>query len=117
MSVDLSTRYMGLDLKHPIVASASPLTGSIDSLKRLQEAGVAAVVLPSLFEEQIEHEEMAAYNLMNYGAELSPEAHGFFPEMQNYPTGPDRYLKLIGDAKQALSVPVIARMNRHTAGG
>jgi len=117
MSVDLSTRYMGLDLKHPIVASASPLTGSIDSLKRLQEAGVAAVVLPSLFEEQIEHEEMAAYNLMNYGAELSPEAHGFFPEMQNYPTGPDRYLKLIGDAKQALSVPVIASLNGHTAGG
>ena len=77
------------------MASASPLTGSIDSLKRLQDAGVAAVVLPSLFEEQIEHEEMAAHNLMMYGAELSPEAHGFFPEMQNYPTGPDRYLKLI----------------------
>jgi len=117
MSVDLSTRYLGLDLKHPIVASASPLTGSIDSLKRLQDAGVAAVVLPSLFEEQIEHDEMAAHNLMMYGAELSPEAHGFFPEMQNYPTGPDRYLKLIGDAKQALQVPVIASLNGHTPGG
>ncbi|MBL0295714.1 MAG: dihydroorotate dehydrogenase-like protein [Betaproteobacteria bacterium] len=117
MSVDLSTRYLGLPLKHPIVASASPLTGSIDSLKRLQDAGVAAVVLPSLFEEQIEHEEMATHNLMMYGAELSPEAHGFFPEMQNYPTGPDRYLKLIGEAKQALSVPVIASLNGHTPGG
>jgi dihydroorotate dehydrogenase (fumarate) len=117
MSVNLGTRYLGLALKHPIVASASPLTGSIDSLKRLQDAGVAAVVLPSLFEEQIEHEEMAAYNLMTYGAELSPEAHGFFPEMQNYPTGPDRYLKLIGDAKQALSVPVIASLNGYTPGG
>ena len=117
MSVDLSTRYLGLPLKHPIVASASPLTGSIDSLRRLQDAGVAAVVLPSLFEEQIEHEEMATHNLMMYGAELSPEAHGFFPEMQSYPTGPDRYLKLIGEAKQALSVPVIASLNGHTPGG
>ena len=117
MSVNLGTRYLGLALKHPIVASASPLTGSIDSLKRLQDAGVAAVVLPSLFEEQIEHEEMATYNLMTYGAELSPEAHGFFPEMQNHPTGPDRYLKLIQEAKQALSVPVIASLNGHTPGG
>jgi len=117
MSVDLSTRYLGLQLKHPIVASASPLTGSIDSLMRLQEAGVSAVVLPSLFEEQIEHEEMATHNLMMYGAELSPEAHGFFPEMQNYRTGPDRYLKLIADAKQALSVPVIASLNGYTPGG
>jgi len=117
MSVDLSTRYLGLALKHPIVASASPLTGSIDSLKRLQDAGVSAVVLPSLFEEQIEHEEMATHNLMMYGAELSPEAHGFFPEMQNFPTGPDRYLKLIKEAKSALSVPVIASLNGHTPGG
>jgi len=117
MSVDLRTRYLGLELKHPIVASASPLTGSIDSLKRLEAAGVAAVVLPSLFEEQIDHDEMAAHNLMMYGAELSPEAHGFFPEMENYRTGPDQYLKLIADAKQALSVPVIASLNGHTPGG
>jgi len=79
MSVDLRTRYLGLELKHPIVASASPLTSSIDSLKRLEAAGVAAVVLPSLFEEQIDHDEMAAHNLMLAGTELSPEAHGFFP--------------------------------------
>ena len=117
MSVDLGTAYLGLALKHPIVASASPLTGSVDSLKRLQAAGVAAVVLPSLFEEQIEHEEMAAHNLMLSGTELSPEAAGFFPEMQNHVTGPDRYLKLIGDAKQALSVPVIASLNGYTPGG
>jgi dihydroorotate dehydrogenase (fumarate) len=116
-SVDLSTRYLGLALKHPIMAAASPLTGNIDSLKRLQDAGVAAVVLPSLFEEQIEHEEMATHHLMLSGSELSPEAHGFFPEMQHNPTGPDRYLKLIGDAKQALSVPVIASLNGYTPGG
>jgi len=79
MSVDLRTRYLGLELAHPIVASASPLTGSLDSLKRLQDAGIAAVVLKSLFEEQIEHEEMSASNLMDYGAELSPEAQASSP--------------------------------------
>ncbi len=117
MSVDLRTRYLGLELQHPIVASASPMTGSVESLKRLQAAGIAAVVLPSLFEEQIEHDEMATHNLMMYGAELSPEAHGFFPEMQNYRTGPDQYLKLIADAKKALTVPVIASLNGYTSGG
>jgi dihydroorotate dehydrogenase (fumarate) len=117
MSVDLSTRYLGLNLRNPIVASASPMTGSIESLKRLQDAGVGAVVLPSLFEEQIEHEEMATHNLMLYGAELSPEAQGFFPEMQHYDTGADTYLKLVGDARKALSVPVIASLNGHTPGG
>jgi len=117
MSVDLRTRYLGLELRNPIVASASPMTSSIESLKRLQDAGVAAVVLPSLFEEQIEHEEMATHNLMLSGTELSPEAHGFFPEMQSYRTGPDSYLKLIGDAKRALSVPVIPSLNGYTPGG
>ena len=116
MSVDLRTRYLGLELAHPIVASASPLTGSLDSLKRLQDAGIAAVVLKSLFEEQIEHEEMSASNLMDYGAELSPEAQGFFPEMK-YSTGPDAYLQLIADAKRALRVPVIASLNGYTPGG
>jgi len=116
MSVDLRTRYLGLELAHPIVASASPMTGSIESLKRLQDAGVAAVVLKSLFEEQIDYEEMSAHNLMEYGAELSPEAQGFFPEMQ-YSTGPDTYLELITQAKRALSVPVIASLNGYTPGG
>jgi dihydroorotate dehydrogenase (fumarate) len=117
MTVDLSTRYLGLALKHPIVASASPLTASVESLQRLEEAGVAAVVLPSLFEEQIGHEEMATHNLMLYGAELSPEARGFFPEQQSYHSGQDRYLSLIADAKKALAVPVIASLNGYTPGG
>lgn len=117
MSVDLRTRYLGLDLKHPIVASASPLTGSLDSLKRLEAAGAAAVVLPSLFEEQIEHEEMSTYNLMLYGAELSPEATGFFPEPHSQASSADRYLALIADAKRALKVPVIASLNGYTPGG
>lgn len=117
MSVDLRTRYLGLDLKHPIVASASPLTGSLDSLKRLEAAGAAAVVLPSLFEEQIEHEEMSTYNLMLYGAELSPEATGFFPEPQSQASSSDRTLALIAEAKRALKVPVIASLNGYTPGG
>jgi dihydroorotate dehydrogenase (fumarate) len=117
MSADLRSRYLGLALRNPIVASASPMTGNIDSLQRLEGAGAAAVVLPSLFEEQIEHEEMATHNLMMSGTELSPEAHGFFPEMQSYRTGPDNYLKLIGEAKQKLAVPVIASLNGYTPGG
>jgi dihydroorotate dehydrogenase (fumarate) len=117
MSADLRSRYLGLALKNPIVAAASPMTNSLDKLKRLEDAGVAAVVLPSLFEEQIEHEEMATHNLMLSGAELSPEARGFFPEMQHYNTGPDNYLKLIVEAKRALSVPVIPSLNGYTPGG
>ncbi|MBI5911620.1 MAG: dihydroorotate dehydrogenase-like protein [Betaproteobacteria bacterium] len=117
MSADLRSRYLGLELRNPIVAAASPMTSSIESLKRLEDAGIAAVVLPSLFEEQIEHEEMATHNLMLSGTELSPEARGFFPEMQNYNTGPDKYLKLISEAKTALSVPVIPSLNGHTPGG
>ncbi len=117
MSADLRTRYLGLELRNPIVAAASPMTNSLDSLKRLEDAGVAAVVLPSLFEEQIEHEEMATHNLMLTGAELSPEARGFFPEMRNYNTGPDNYLKLIAEAKKALAVPVIPSLNGYTPGG
>jgi len=117
MSIDLRTRYLGLELRNPIVASASPLTGSLDSLQRLQDAGVAAVVLPSLFEEQIEHEEMAQHDLMLYGSELSPEAGGFFPEPPQAPSAIDRHLHLIEGAKKALSVPVVASLNGYTTGG
>jgi dihydroorotate dehydrogenase (fumarate) len=117
MSADLRTRYLGLELRNPIVAAASPMTASIEGLERLQDAGVGAVVLPSLFEEQIEHEEMATAELMVYGTELSPEASGFFPEMQKSASGIDKYLQLIADAKKALAVPVIASLNGYTPGG
>jgi len=117
MSPDLRARYLGLELRNPIVASASPMTSNVESLQRLQEAGAAAVVLPSLFEEQIEHEEMATHDLMLYGAELGPEAHGFFPEMAPSGTAIDKYLQLIADAKRTLSIPVIASLNGYTPGG
>jgi dihydroorotate dehydrogenase (fumarate) len=117
MSADLRTRYLGLELRNPVVAAASPLTATVESLKRLEDAGAGAVVLPSLFEEQIEHEEMAHHDLMLQGAEVSPEARGFFPEMQQSSSATDRYLRLISDAKKALKVPVIASLNGYTTGG
>ena len=115
--VDLRTSYLGLELRNPIVASASPLTGNVDSLVRLEQAGAAAVVLPSLFEEEIEHEEMSTHNLYLYGSELSPEARGFFPEMTASASATERYLQLVAEAKRALSIPVIASLNGHSAGG
>jgi dihydroorotate dehydrogenase (fumarate) len=93
------------------------MTASVESLQRLQDAGAAAVVLPSLFEEQIEHEEMATHDLMLYGAELSPEASGFFPEPPLGTSGIDKYLQLIRTAKAALAIPVIASLNGYTPGG
>ncbi len=117
MSPDLRTRYLGLELRNPIVAAASPLTGNIDSLKRLEDAGASAVVLPSLFEEQIEHEEMATHDLMLSGSEVSPESSGFFPEVQHLGSAIDKHLQLIVDAKKALSIPVIASLNGYTTGG
>ena len=85
MSVDLSTTYLGFDLKNPMVASASPMTARLDSLRELEEAGVGAVVLPSIFEEQIEHEAMEMQRLMEQGADTFAEAlSGYFPEFDDY---------------------------------
>ncbi len=118
MSVDLTTRYLGLELAHPLVPSASPLTGGIESLRRLEEAGAAAVVLPSLFEEQIEHEAMAVHESLEQGvAAYAEAAGGYLPEMEDYNTGPSSYLELIGQAKEALSIPVIGSLNGVSLGG
>ncbi len=117
MSISLKTEYLGLSLTNPIVASASPLTGSVESLAQLEKAGVAAVVLPSLFEEQIEHEAQEVHHLLAFGSESTPEAINYFPELSSYNTGPDTYLQLIKDAKQVLSIPVIASLNGISRGG
>lgn len=118
MSVDLSTTYLGLQLANPLVASASPMTGNVESLAQLESAGVAAVVLPSLFEEQIEEESLMVHLGLEYGAAYQPEAvAGYFPELDDYNTGPDDYLQLIGDAKDALSIPVIGSLNGVSPGG
>lgn len=114
---DLSTRYLGLALKGPLVASSSPLTGDLDGLRRLEDAGASAVVLPSLFEEEIQHRAMEVDRLLEAGAESFGEAVSYFPELENYDTGPDRYLELLAAAKRALDIPVIASLNGVTPGG
>jgi dihydroorotate dehydrogenase (fumarate) len=117
VTVDLSTSYLGLSLRGPIVASASPLTGDLDSLRALEAAGIAAVVLPSLFEEQIEHEQIDLHELLEHQTHSFGEALTWFPELEEYNTGPDRYLEHLARAKAALEVPVIASLNGVSAGG
>lgn len=114
---DLRTRYLGLELKSPLLASASPLTGELGSLEHLEAAGAAAVVLPSLFEEQLEHEELQVARLVEFGAESHAEASGYFPDLDDYNTGPDSYLELVRAAKARLGIPVIASLNGQSLGG
>ncbi len=116
--MNLTSKYLGLTLAHPIVASSSPLTGRLDLLKKLEDGGVAAVVLPSLFEEQIEHEQLQLGLLKELGSDSFAEAlGGYFPELDDYNTGPDPYLDLIREAKEALDIPVIASLNGVSPGG
>ncbi|QEG33783.1 dihydroorotate dehydrogenase-like protein [Bythopirellula goksoeyrii] len=117
MSTELSTTYLGMKLKNPLIASAGPLTGNIDALRQLEESGIAAVVMPSLFEEQIEHDEAEIDRLYRYQAESYAESLSYFPETEHYSKGPQEYLDLLQEAKSELSVPVIASLNGHTPGG
>ena len=114
---DLATTYLGLRLRSPIVASPGPLTGDLDGLRRLAAAGAGAVVLPSLFQEQIEHETSEIDRLFSLHSESFGEATSFFPELDGYNTGPDAYLALIEAARDALDVPVIASLNGTSLGG
>jgi dihydroorotate dehydrogenase (fumarate) len=113
----MQSTYLGLVLRNPLVASASPMTGKLENLERLEQAGVGAVVLPSLFEEQIEHDERQLDALLDFGAESQAEALDYFPPLDGYSTGADRYLALIKEAKHALAIPVIASLNGTTTGG
>lgn len=118
MTVDMSTTYLGLDLDHPVMPSASPLTGDIDRIHALVEAGAPALVLPSLFEEQIEHDEMALHFSLEMGADGFGEIpDGFFPQLDDYNTGPEDYLDLIRRATAEVSVPVIGSLNGASPGG
>lgn len=119
MTVSLKTRYLGLDLENPVIASASHLNGKLDHLRRLEDAGAGAVVLPSLFQEQIEAAEETHDALMGAYANSSPEAQTYFPHAISgpYGIGPDRYLELVRKARDALSIPVIASLNGSTKAG
>lgn len=114
---DVATTYLGLRLRSPIVASPGPLTGDLDGLRRLVAAGAGAVVLPSLFQEQIEHETSEIDRLFSLHSESFGEATSFFPELDGYNTGPDAYLALIEAARDALDAPVIASLNGTSLGG
>jgi dihydroorotate dehydrogenase (fumarate) len=114
---DITTRYLGLSLKSPLVASASPVCESVPNIRELEDAGVGAVVLPSLFEEQLELESNALDEDLSRGAESFPESQSLLPDLQNYNLGTDGYLDLIEGAKAAVAIPVIASLNGVSPGG
>ena len=109
--MDMTTRYMGLTLKNPMVASASPLSESLDAIRRLEDNGAAAVVLFSLFEEQIRHDSAALDYFTNVGRESFGEAASYFPQIQDYDVGPRQYLDLIRRATESVDIPIIASLN------
>ena len=116
-SPTLETTYLGMRLDNPLVVSASPIGRDVDRLAQLVELGAAAVVLPSLFEEQIERVSLSLHAALMSGSESSAEAITYLPEIARYNTGPDRYLDLVRRARRDLSVPVIASLNGASPGG
>jgi dihydroorotate dehydrogenase (fumarate) len=117
VSVDLRTTYLGLSLRSPFVCSSSPLTGELATAKRLERAGAAALVLPSLFEEEILNEEIQLTRSLEAGAEQHTEARDYFPSIDVLPTVGDLYLRRIARWKEELSIPVIASLNAASTGG
>lgn len=115
--MDLSTRYLGMTLQHPVVPSASPLSQSLDGIKQLEEAGASAVVVYSLFEEQITMEAEYLDHYLSYHTESHAEALSYFPDIHNYNVGPDGYLDLIRRARQECSIPIIGSLNGVSTGG
>ncbi len=116
-AVDLTTSYMGLKLEHPIVASASPLSYTLDGIQRLAAAGAAAIVMHSLFEEQLEHESKTLHHFLEYGTYSYAEALEYFPQPQQFRVGPDEYLELIRKAKENTGIPIIGSLNGASPGG
>lgn|SRR5215207_11296823 len=115
--MDLTTTYLGLELKHPVVASAGPLSSTLDGIKRLEEGGAAAVVLFSLFEEQIRHENESFDYLYEQGMERFPESLSYFPALEDYHVGPEGYLDLVRSAAEATDIPIIGSLNGITDDG
>ena len=117
MSIDLTSTYLGMTLRNPVVASPGPVTGDPDQWRRLEDAGVGAIVLPSLFEEEITSESWWVSDLLDEGRDVVAEASDYLPEFEDYSIGPDRFLDLVTRAKATVSVPVIASLNGTTSGG
>jgi dihydroorotate dehydrogenase (fumarate) len=115
--IDLTTNYLGLKLKNPIVVSASPLTEKLENFARLQDAGASAIVMYSLFEEQIEAESENLDAAMELGTNSYAEATTYLPDMPKYHIGPDRYIDLLHKAKRTVDIPVIASLNGNSRGG
>jgi len=115
--IDLSTTYLGLNLKNPLVASASPLSKKIDRARKLEEAGIAAIVMYSLFEEQIIHETLELDHYLNMGSESYAEAMSYLPDGGLYAIRPEKYLDQVSTLKKALKIPVIGSLNGVSKGG
>ncbi len=115
--MDLTTTYMGMTLKNPLVPSASPLSQTLDGIRLMEDAGAAAVVMYSLFEEQIRAEAQQLDHYLSYNIELYPEALTYFPDLKNYNIGPEGYLELIRSAKEAVNIPIIGSLNGVSTGG
>jgi dihydroorotate dehydrogenase (fumarate) len=115
--MDLTTTYMGLKLKNPFVPSASPLSRDITSIKLMEDNGAAAVVLESLFEEQIAQEKAELNHFLSHGTDSFAEALSYFPEPESYDFGPNEYLEHIRKAKEAVKIPIIASLNGVSTGG
>ena len=115
--IDMSTTYLGLKLNSPVIASSSPLTRKVADVQRMEAAGVGAVVLYSLFEEQIVHESLELDHHLNRSANFSPESLGYIPDHESYSLLPDQYLKNIEALKKAVKVPVLGSLNGASRGG
>ena len=115
--MDLSTTYMGMKLKNPIVHSASPLTEDVDNIRRLEDAGTSAIVMHSIFEEQITMEGRQLDHYLEYGTESFGEALSYFPVLESYKNGPEEYLEMVAAAKKAVGVPIIGSLNGVSTGG
>ena len=115
--MNLTTNYLGMELRTPLVASASPLSEEIDTIKKMEDKGISAVVLYSLFEEQLEMEQYELHHHMTFGTDSFAEALNYFPEPETFHTGPEQYLNHIRKAKDAVKIPVIASLNGSSLGG
>nr|VFK54283.1 MAG: dihydroorotate dehydrogenase (fumarate) [Candidatus Kentron sp. TUN] len=115
--MDLHTTYMGMKLKHPIVASASPLWEDLDNIKQAEDAGASALVMFSLFEEQLKHEAAAMEHFLSHGTESFPEALSYFPCVEEHHIGADNYLDILRRASEAVDIPIIGSLNGVTNEG